>query len=160
MARNKKLLRGVSEPDCTHSELTKIGSNANACRVKCKICKTTIHDETTDNAEDNPLGIAHNKKPQNQFINWNVRASSTTRSSSSRSQFGPLPKPDTQPPKVEKTNSEKEYREWPKKDQGQQKELKEEPTTTTRRPTLIVWSAFLRDISQEKSSGGQVSGSE
>ena len=35
----------VSEPDCTHSELTKIGSNANACKVRCKICKATIYDE-------------------------------------------------------------------------------------------------------------------
>ena len=52
----------VSEPDCTHSELTKIGSNANACKVKCKICKVAIYDETTDNPEDNPLGMAHNKK--------------------------------------------------------------------------------------------------
>ena len=38
-------IQQVSEPDCTHSGLTKMGSSANACKVRCKVCKATIYDE-------------------------------------------------------------------------------------------------------------------
>ena len=101
-AAGESLLR-ILEPDCTHPELTEIGSSATACKVRCKICKAIIYDEVTDNPEDNPLGMAHNKFPPNKPEN--------------QIKVGPSPKQAPQPPKEVEVDPEwdlylPEYRKW------------------------------------------------
>ena len=101
-AAGESLLR-ILETDRTHPELTEIGSSATACKVRCNICKAIIYDEVTDNPEDNPLGMAHNKFPPNKPEN--------------QIKVGPSPKQAPQPPKEVEVDPEwdlylPEYRKW------------------------------------------------
>ena len=77
------------------------------------------------------MGMAHNKKPENQ-----IRGSS-----SSRSQFGPSTKQDQQLP-TEVKNSKKEFREWLKKNQTQQEEPTKSATTSRRFRGLFQGRSF------------------